>query len=128
MDDLASELRILINDINSEQKFIANPQDVFEFNRSIEGEKKLNKKKIYDAIITLYNFASAFSYRLSSEGDLSGKSEFDESAPKVDNPPKADKPLDIKDENQQKILMRKLMKKPMRMLWMLKLENLFWTN
>ena len=102
MDDLASELRILINDINSEQKFIANPQDVFEFNRSIEGEKKLNKKKIYDAIITLYNFASAFSYRLSSEGDLSGKSEFDESAPKVDNPPKADKPLDIKDENQQK--------------------------
>jgi len=78
MDDLALELTILINDMNSEQKFIANPQDTLQFNTAIEGEKKLNKIKVYEAIITLYNFASAFSYRIGAKGDLSGKSEFDE--------------------------------------------------
>ncbi|MCL1833883.1 MAG: hypothetical protein FWG49_05205, partial [Leptospirales bacterium] len=77
MEDLAAELSILINDINSEQNYVANPQDVLEFNQAIEGEKKLNKKKVYEAIITLYNFASAFSYRVSPGGDLAGKLELD---------------------------------------------------
>ncbi|MCL1865762.1 MAG: hypothetical protein FWF73_08140 [Spirochaetes bacterium] len=92
MDDLTTELSILINDINSEQKFIANPQDVLEFNPAIEGEKKLNGRKIYDAIMTLYNFASAFSYRISPEGDLSGKLEFKEN----------EKQINIEDESSQK--------------------------
>jgi len=79
MDDLTAELKVLINDMDSEQKFVANPQDMLEFNPALEGEKKLNKRKIYEAIKTLYNFASALSYRISSDGDLTGRSEFNES-------------------------------------------------
>jgi len=78
MDNLASELIGLIEDMNSEQKFISNPQDVLEFSYEIEGEKKLKNKKIFEAIEVIYNYASAFVYRLSTDGDLSGKLEFDE--------------------------------------------------
>jgi len=98
MDDLVAELRILINDTNSEQKFIANPQDIFEFNKAIEGEKKLNKRKIYDSVTALYNFASAFSYRISPAGDLSGKAEFKEDQ-KIIIEEENEKTSNIDDEN-----------------------------
>jgi hypothetical protein len=102
MEDLAAELSTLINDINSEQKFIANPQDILEFNLSIEGEKKLNKKKVYDAITTLYNFASAFSYRISSDGDLSGKLELTGNEKRVNI--ESESPPENPDESKKSIL------------------------
>jgi hypothetical protein len=103
MDDLAAELSILINDINSEQNYVANPQDVLEFNQAIEGEKKLNKKKVYEAIITLYNFASAFSYRIGPGGDLAGKLELDEDETPID--PEDESHAEINaDESKKSIL------------------------
>ncbi len=78
MDNLAAEFEVLIDDMNGRMKFISNPQDVLEFSYEIEGEKKLKNKKIYEAIEIIYNYASALSHRISSEGDLSGKLEFDE--------------------------------------------------
>ncbi|MCL2154313.1 MAG: hypothetical protein FWH53_01475 [Leptospirales bacterium] len=101
MDDLAADLNILMNDMNSEQKFIANPQDLLEFNPAIEGEKKLDRKKIYDAITILYNFASAFSYRISLEGDLYGKLEFDEDE-KLINTENGSSPENADDNNETK--------------------------
>jgi len=78
MDNLASELSILIDDFNGKQRFISNPQDVLEFSFEIEGEKKLKNKKIYEAVEIVYNYASALSYRIDSGGDLSGNLEFEE--------------------------------------------------
>ncbi len=86
MDNLAAELNILIDDINGRQRFISNPQDILEFSFEIEGDKKLKNKKIYEALELVYNYASALSYRISSDGDLSGKLEFDE----IDKPSSAD--------------------------------------
>lgn len=78
MDNLASELKNLIEDMNGKQRFISNPQDVLEFSFDIEGDKKLKNKKVFEAIETVFNYASALSYRIDSDGDLSGKLEFDE--------------------------------------------------
>jgi hypothetical protein len=69
---------MLIDDMNGRMKFISNPQDILEFSYEIEGDKKLKNKKIYEAIEIIYNYASALSHRISSDGDLSGKLEFDE--------------------------------------------------
>lgn len=89
MENLASELSILIDDMNSRQKYIANPQDILEFSYDIEGDKKLKNKKVYEAVGIIYDFATALSYRISSEGDLSGKLEFQEN----------EKQIEIEDEN-----------------------------
>jgi len=78
MENIANELYILIDDMNNNQKYISNPQDVLEFAFEIEGDKKLKNKKVYEAIEIVFNYASALSYRISLEGDLSGKLEFEE--------------------------------------------------
>ncbi len=96
MDNLVSELAVLIDDMNGRMKYISNPQDILEFSYEIEGDKKLKNKKIYEAMETIYNYASALSHRISSEGDLSGKLEFDEIDKKdnelVTNENKSEKP------------------------------------
>ena len=73
MDRLGSELEMLINDMDSRQRFIENPQDVLDFSLDIEGEKKLHNKKIYEALKIIYSFVSALVYKLGPDGDLSGK-------------------------------------------------------
>ena len=85
MEKVAEEMKVLIDDMTQTQKLIANPQDVLDFNTVIEGDKKINGMKIYEAISAVYNFSSAFSYRLSEAGDLSGSNEMiDEPLPRMD--------------------------------------------
>ena len=72
MDKLGDELKFLIDDMKNVRKFVDNPEDVLEFIAQIEGEKKINGKKIIDAITIVYNFTSAFVYRLGVNGDLAG--------------------------------------------------------
>ena len=76
MGKVCSELATLIEDMKEAQKYILNPQESFEFEEHIEGEKKLNGKKIYQGIYIVFCFASAFESRLGPEGDLSGKLEY----------------------------------------------------
>jgi hypothetical protein len=78
MDNLSSELKALIDDMNGLQKFISNPQDILEFSYELEGDKKLKDKKVFEAVEIIFNYASALSYRISPDGDLSGKLEFEE--------------------------------------------------
>ncbi|MCU0846324.1 MAG: hypothetical protein MUD12_00370 [Spirochaetes bacterium] len=88
MDRLTAELKVLIDDMDGVQKIIANPQDILEFDVHIEGDKKINGRKIYEAFLFAFNFAAALSYRLQSGGDLSGSIEFSE----PDQKPPADIP------------------------------------
>lgn len=76
MDRISDEFYKLIEDMENEQKIIENPQDELVFNTEIEGNRKLNKLKVYEAINRAYYFASAFAYRLDIDGDLSGELEF----------------------------------------------------
>lgn len=84
MDRLIVLLEALIEDMNGMQRYISNPQDIIELIYEIEGEKKLNNKKIFEAIEITYNYISALSYRLSPDGDLSGKLEFTEDEQNVE--------------------------------------------
>lgn len=72
MDKVAEEMNILITDMDNQQKLIANPQDVLDFNEALDGVKKLNNLKIYEAIKMVFRYALAFSYRL-TEVDESGE-------------------------------------------------------
>ncbi len=76
MIEIVQELQVLLDDMNSHQIYIENPQEELVFDPSIEGEKKINGKKIYEAFYIIFCYALAFAYRLSQEGDLSGDLEF----------------------------------------------------
>lgn len=78
MSKLAADLKILIDDMNNAQTVIDNPQDDLKFDPQIEGNKKLNGKKIHEAVLTAYQYASALEYRLGLDGDLCGSMEFKE--------------------------------------------------
>jgi hypothetical protein len=76
MNEIAQEFKILVEDMDTHQLHIDNPQEELVFDPLIEGEKKINNKKIYEAVRIVYSYASAFVYRLSQDGDLSGNLEF----------------------------------------------------
>ncbi len=80
MDNVAHVLSELVDDMNSKQSHINNPQDVIELYYEIEGEKKLKDKRIYDAIQIVQKFAAALAFRLTPGGDLAGNTEFSETA------------------------------------------------
>ncbi|MBN1533675.1 MAG: hypothetical protein JXA20_13480 [Spirochaetes bacterium] len=75
-DRILATVEELVQDFEGQHTIVENPQDVLLFESHIEGLKKLNGKKVYDAILTVYQFVSALSYRLGPEGDLSGSIEF----------------------------------------------------
>lgn len=76
MEEVASNLKILLDDMDGPQIYVENPQDVLAFDTIIEGVKKIGGKKIYEALYMVYCYAVAFVYRLSPGGDLSGALEF----------------------------------------------------
>jgi hypothetical protein len=76
LETINSEIALLIQDMDGAQKFILNPQDTLEFEQAIEGDKKVNGMKVYQAYYTVYAYISAFIYRLTS-GDLSNLTHFD---------------------------------------------------
>jgi hypothetical protein len=78
MEKVIGELGILMADMNGEQRIVENPQDVLGFESAIEGSKKMNGRKVYEAILAAYYYASAFEYRLSPGGDLFGEEDVKE--------------------------------------------------
>ncbi|HNV45415.1 MAG TPA: hypothetical protein PLE73_00080 [Spirochaetota bacterium] len=79
MNKVSAELAEIVADMNGKQGIVDNPQDPLAFNAEIEGNKKLDKKKIYEAITLVYQYTAGFAYRLGFEGDLSGNLEFSDS-------------------------------------------------
>ena len=78
MEKVSRRLKEIVDDMNDAQKIVENTQDVLSFDSSIEGSKKMHGRKVYEAILSAYYFASAFMYRLSPGGDLHGELEFNE--------------------------------------------------
>ncbi|MFW5808709.1 MAG: hypothetical protein ACOC2H_02070 [Spirochaetota bacterium] len=64
-------LEVLARDMEKKQKIVLNPQELIEFDYELEGNKKLKGKKIYQAILQVVDYASAFVHRLSHNNDLS---------------------------------------------------------
>jgi hypothetical protein len=78
MEKVVDVLKILMEDMNRPQQIIQNPQDVLSFESSIEGSRKMEGRKVYEAVTAAYQFASAFVHRLNPGGDLHGELEFKE--------------------------------------------------
>lgn len=78
MDNLIKLLRPLIDDMRGSRKIIDNPGDEIAFDVTVESNRKLNNKTIYEAICYAFFYASAFVYRLGAKGDLAGGLEFDD--------------------------------------------------
>ena len=76
MEKVSREVTILIDDLDTDEKYVSNPQDEIRFDSNIEGDKKINGKKVYEALRIFNYFTSGFAYRLSPDGDLSGDLEF----------------------------------------------------
>jgi len=103
MDKVSDEFKILIDDMESDQKIVENPQDELTFNTEIEGNRKLNKLKIYEAIHHAYYYASALAYRLGAEGDLSGDLEFKEGEETLTDEKDTSQPQKEKEEEKSVI-------------------------
>ncbi len=72
--DVIDLLEVLSKDMEDKQKIVLNPQELIEFDYELEGNKKLKGKKIYQAILDVIDYSSAFLYRLSHKQDLSSES------------------------------------------------------
>lgn len=84
MEAVSENTGKLIGEDNPEQagentafsRYIENPEEILEFD-AVEGNEKLNNKKIIDAFKIVYKYSTALAHRLSLEGDLSGELQFD---------------------------------------------------
>ncbi len=84
MKTIENVLSIVITDYNSSKRFLQNPNDALYFDRSIDGEKMLHGKKIIEAIIESFLYASSFAFLLNF-GELSGGGLFIKSAESNEN-------------------------------------------
>ncbi len=61
-----------INDYNNEKNLIENPEEVLHFDAEVEGNKKVDGKKVIEVLIDADSFLTAMIFRLEDGGDLSG--------------------------------------------------------
>jgi hypothetical protein len=81
MSAVAAEMLALIQDMNVRHEIVQNPQDILEFDNTVEENRKQNGKRVFNAIVDTYSYAAAFLYRLSPMGDLCGNSEETDKGP-----------------------------------------------
>ncbi len=101
LERLSMELKYIIDDMATHQNIISNQDDELVFEREVEGDKKLNGRKISEAFAAAFNFVSGFLYRLGPDGDLAHGIEFgeDEKSDLKPEPPAGDKAEKAKKED-----------------------------
>jgi hypothetical protein len=64
-------LSVVINDYNDQRRLLQNPDDRLDFTEDLEGVKRLHGKKIIEAVVEGFLFASAFHFLL-AYGEIAG--------------------------------------------------------
>lgn len=72
LEKVSDEFGVLVDDMNSDQRFITNPQDMLTFEDIADYHPKIADRKIYDAVNMVYCYSSALAWRLGPDGDLGG--------------------------------------------------------
>ncbi|MCP4129884.1 MAG: hypothetical protein GY754_02600 [bacterium] len=72
MSRLGDEMELLKEDMDGEQNYVTNPQDVLQFQTALEGNERIHGKKVYEAMILVDQYARALAFRLEPGGDLFG--------------------------------------------------------
>jgi len=62
---------MVINDYKGEKILLQNPEEYLRFDPNIDGHKKLDGRRVIEAIIETFLFTATFAFLL-SYGDLSG--------------------------------------------------------
>ncbi len=75
---LAEHLEFVLKDINSLNRIVENSKTLLVFDKGVEENKLIRGMTIAQAFEFLYNFTSAFKYKLSPAGNLSGEIEIGE--------------------------------------------------
>jgi len=71
MKAIQNTLSVVIEDYNSSKRLLENAEDNLHFNEKLDGPKKLNNKKVIEAIVDVFLFVSTFAFLL-TYGELSG--------------------------------------------------------
>jgi len=71
MDEVYQNLASLIADMKGNKEIVANPDDKVEFQKGLEGNRRLNGKAVKDCILEAYCYSVAMRERLTT-GDLFG--------------------------------------------------------
>jgi hypothetical protein len=71
MSKVSEHLVFLLKNMDTPKQIVINPQHLLEFDESIEGEKKLHNKKVFQAITLVNDYVSALCHRISGSEDLS---------------------------------------------------------
>jgi len=71
MKSIQSILSTVIDDYNTANRLLQNPDETLLFNEKIDEEKKFQNKKVIEAIVEIFLFSSTFAFLL-NYGELSG--------------------------------------------------------
>jgi len=71
MKAIQNTLSVVIEDYNSSKRLLENAEDTLHFNEKLDEPKKQNNKKVIEAIVDVFLFASSFAFLL-TYGELSG--------------------------------------------------------
>jgi len=71
MKAIETILTLVITDYNDTKRLLQNPDDIFTFDINIDGKKHLEGKKVIDAIVETFLFASTLAFQ-TTFGTLSG--------------------------------------------------------
>ncbi len=71
MKAIQNTLSVVIDDYNSSKRLLENAEESLHFNEKIDGPKKLNNKKVIEAVVDVFLFASTCAFLL-TYGELSG--------------------------------------------------------
>ena len=70
MKEIENILSTVIEDYRKSKRLLQNPDEVLHFDLNIDGEKRLNNKKVIEAIVEAFLFSATFSFLL-KYGELS---------------------------------------------------------
>ena len=71
MKEIEGILSIVIEDYGKSKRLLQNPDEFLQFDPNIDGEKRLNEKKVIEAIVETFLFSATFTFML-KYGELSG--------------------------------------------------------
>jgi hypothetical protein len=71
MKSIETILSVVINDFNGPRRLILNPEERLTFDENLEAVKRLHGKKIIEAVVEAFLFASTFCF-LVTYGEISG--------------------------------------------------------
>jgi len=71
MKAIEDSLSMVITDYNSTKRLLQNPEEVLYFDRNVDGQKKMNGRKVIEAIVEAFLFSSTLAFLINYR-ELSG--------------------------------------------------------